>query len=91
VLADLLGVLGIIVAAPMLATIVLFGRYTMRKMLDQDPWPELEVEPAPLFTRERVLARIHKTLSLLPFIKLKTPSDTGSTTLPDEDQPEGEE
>ncbi len=90
VLADLLGVLGIIVAAPMLATIVLFGRYTMRKMLDQDPWPEKEVEPAPLFTRERVAARIRKTLSLLPFKKQKTQPDTNSTDLPDENQPEGE-
>lgn len=47
VFADLLGVLGIIIAAPMLATFILFGRYTMRKMLDQDPWPEQESEPQP--------------------------------------------
>ena len=90
VLADLLGILGIIIAAPMLATIVLFGRYTMRKMLDQPPWPEPEVEPEPLFTRERVLARIHRMLSLLPFKKRNTISDTDSTDLPDENQPEGE-
>ena len=47
VFADLLGVLGIIIAAPMLATFILFGRYTMRKMLDQAPWPEQEIEPLP--------------------------------------------
>ena len=90
VLADLLGILGIIIAAPMLATIVLFGRYTMRKMLDQPPWPEPEVEPEPLFTRERVLARIHRMLNLLPFKKRNAISDTDSTNLPDENQPEGE-
>ena len=49
VFADLLGVLGIIIAAPMLATIILFGRYTLRKIFDQDPWPEKRVKPpAPL-------------------------------------------
>lgn len=38
--ASLLGVLGVVVAAPMLATLQLFGQYTVRKMFDQDPWPE---------------------------------------------------
>ena len=90
VLADLLGVLGIIVAAPMLATIVLFGRRTTRKMMDQAPWPEPEVDPVPLFNRERIVARIRKTMSLLPFKNLKTSSGPDSTDLPDEDQPEGE-
>lgn len=37
--ANLLGILGVVIAAPFLATISLLGRYTMRKMLDLDPWP----------------------------------------------------
>ena len=44
--ANLLGILGVIIAAPFLATITLLGRYTMRKMFDQDPWAETE-HPAP--------------------------------------------
>ena len=37
--ASLLGILGIVLAAPLLATLQLVGRYTMRKLLDRDPWP----------------------------------------------------
>jgi predicted PurR-regulated permease PerM len=44
--ANLLGILGVIIAAPFLATITLLGRYTMRKMFDQDPWAKTEL-PAP--------------------------------------------
>ena len=43
--ANLIGILGIIVAAPLLATLQLIGRYTMRKLLDRDPWPPAEDEP----------------------------------------------
>ena len=45
--ANLLGILGVVIAAPFLATATLLGKYTMRKMLDQDPWPEAEEQPAP--------------------------------------------
>jgi predicted PurR-regulated permease PerM len=39
VAANLLGVLGVVIAAPFLASILLLGRYTMRKMFDLNPWP----------------------------------------------------
>jgi predicted PurR-regulated permease PerM len=46
--ANLIGILGIIVAAPLLATMQLVGRYTMRKLLDNDPWPpEEDILPPP--------------------------------------------
>lgn len=38
--ANLLGLLGVVIAAPFLATVTLLGRYVMRKMFDLDPWPE---------------------------------------------------
>ncbi len=38
VAANLFGILGILVAAPLLATLRLIGRYAIRKLLDQDPW-----------------------------------------------------
>jgi len=98
VFADLLGVLGIIIAAPMLATFILFGRYTMRKMLDQDPWPEQDSEPPTPLSWAGLVARLRRilrraqdnALSLLPFKKQNTPPNTDSTNLPDENQPEGE-
>ena len=45
--ANLLGILGVVIAAPFLATFTLLGRYTMRKMLDMDPLPEAEEKPSP--------------------------------------------
>jgi predicted PurR-regulated permease PerM len=42
VAANLLGLIGLLLAAPVLATLLLFGRYAIRKMFDQDPWPALE-------------------------------------------------
>jgi predicted PurR-regulated permease PerM len=45
--ANLLGLIGVVLAAPVLASIILVGRYTLRKMLDMDPWPQepLTLEP----------------------------------------------
>lgn len=46
--ANLFGILGVVVAAPILATATLLWNYVMRKMLDLDPFPEKEVtQPAP--------------------------------------------
>jgi predicted PurR-regulated permease PerM len=58
--ANLLGLLGVVIAAPILATAALLWRYTMRKMLDIDPWPEGEAQPpptppSPIFIRIRKL------------------------------------
>jgi predicted PurR-regulated permease PerM len=43
--ANLIGLLGIIVAAPLLATLQIISRYLVRKLLDKDPWPPEEDEP----------------------------------------------
>ena len=49
VAANLLGLLGVVIAAPFLASVTLLGRYTMRKMLDLEPFPEKETElPSPV-------------------------------------------
>ena len=47
VAANLLGLIGLLLAAPVLATFLLFGRYALRKMFDQDPWPEPEPDEKP--------------------------------------------
>jgi predicted PurR-regulated permease PerM len=40
--ANLIGLIGLVLAAPVLATGNLIGRYTIRKMFDIDPWTEPE-------------------------------------------------
>ncbi len=47
VAARLLGLIGLVLAAPVLATINLVGRYILRKMFDLDPFPETEMSDEP--------------------------------------------
>ena len=58
--ASLLGILGVVVAAPMLATVTLFFRYTMRKMLDLDPWPTDEARQTPPLPGSKQLAKLRR-------------------------------
>ncbi len=61
--ASLLGLIGLLLAAPVLASLQLFAFYAFRKMLDLDPWPMPEKTdednefplPAPV---QRVIDRI---------------------------------
>ncbi|HEY61245.1 MAG TPA: AI-2E family transporter [Anaerolineae bacterium] len=46
--ANLIGLIGVLLAAPVLATLKLFGQYITRKMLDMPPFPEPEQEIEPL-------------------------------------------
>ena len=41
---SLLGIVGVILAGPGLASLTMVGRYVARKMLDLDPWPETDEE-----------------------------------------------
>jgi len=43
-MASLMGVIGIFLAAPVVATLKLLGMYIFQKMFDLDPWPEPEEE-----------------------------------------------
>ncbi len=45
--ANLIGLIGLVLAAPVLASIILVGRYTVRKMFDRDPWAGIggQIEP----------------------------------------------
>jgi hypothetical protein len=52
VAANLLGILGVVIAAPSLASFTLLGRYTIRKMFDQNPFPLGETTPQPPVGRE---------------------------------------
>jgi predicted PurR-regulated permease PerM len=37
---SLLGIVGVILATPGLASLTMLGQYVVRKMLDLDPWPD---------------------------------------------------
>ncbi|MGE5221893.1 MAG: AI-2E family transporter [Omnitrophica WOR_2 bacterium] len=41
---NLIGIIGLVLAAPVLATLTLLGRYIVRKMLDLEPFPEASIE-----------------------------------------------
>ncbi len=58
--ANLLGIIGVVVAAPILATVILFWRYLIRKMLDLDPWPEPETRPIPTPVGARLLVALRR-------------------------------
>jgi predicted PurR-regulated permease PerM len=45
--ANLLGVIGVVLAAPVLATVQLILDYVVRKLFDQDPWEGMQVMPPP--------------------------------------------
>jgi len=62
VAASLLGILGVVIAAPILATFTLLGRYTTRKMLDMNPWPEPETAPPPPLGMD-LIARIKQLIN----------------------------
>lgn len=49
--ANLIGLIGLVLAAPAVATFKLVGRYIVRKMLDLDPWPlEDQIEKQPVIS-----------------------------------------
>jgi predicted PurR-regulated permease PerM len=52
VAANLLGILGVVIAAPSLASVTLLGRYTIRKMFDQNPFPAWDTAPPSPVGRE---------------------------------------
>lgn len=70
VAANLLGILGVVVAAPILATATLLWKYTMRKMLDMDSWPDEELHQPPHPPGSRLFASISRFFRNLS-LKLK--------------------
>jgi predicted PurR-regulated permease PerM len=46
--ANLIGIIGLLLAAPVLASATLIGRYTFNKMLDRDPWAGFPEESEPV-------------------------------------------
>ncbi|HZD56126.1 MAG TPA: AI-2E family transporter, partial [Anaerolineales bacterium] len=71
--ANLIGIIGLVLAAPVLATLKLLGRYTLRKMFDLDPWPETDQDMRPIeMPGSRTVERLREWLqSLNQMIKNK--------------------
>ena len=66
VATKLIGVIGLVLAAPVLATMQLLGRYILRKMFDLDPWPVKDpVEEQDLLPWSVPVNRIKDFLRLL--------------------------
>lgn len=65
VAANLFGILGVVVAAPILATATLLWKYTMRKMLDLNPWPEEEQRQPPPPSGSRLIVSIRRFIRSL--------------------------
>ncbi len=67
VAASLLGLLGVVLAAPVLATLTFVGRYVARKMLSLEPWPEPEREAEPVqYPWNKLLNRLVDWVRSLP-------------------------
>ena len=60
VAANLIGIIGVVLAAPVVATLKLFGTYFIRKMLDLDPWLEIETAAAPGLAGFRKIVQLLK-------------------------------
>ncbi len=50
IFANLIGLIGLILASPVVATLKLIGTYVVRKMLDLEPWPASPPPPPPALT-----------------------------------------
>ena len=60
--ANLFGILGVVVAAPILATAALLWNYVMRKMLDLEPFPEKETTQPPPPPGSRLMVTLRRFL-----------------------------
>lgn len=53
-----LGIIGLVLAAPVLATVTLLFRYALRKLFDLDPWPAKEPEARIKMPQDRLVHRL---------------------------------
>ena len=80
IMADLIGILGIVIAAPLLASLTLLGRYTIRKMFDLDPFPPSDSIPRAPGSRD-VMARFR-------LLRRSITDIMGKNTISDKEKPD---
>jgi predicted PurR-regulated permease PerM len=54
IFASWMGVIGVLIAAPMVASLKLLGTYIFRKLSDQDPWQNIKIISAPVPIRQLI-------------------------------------
>ena len=57
-----LGIIGLVLAAPVLATVTLVFRYSLRKLFDLDPWPAAEPQTRLQLPQDRLIHRLRAWL-----------------------------
>lgn len=63
ILARFIGAIGLVLAAPAVATLSLLGRYVFRKMFDLEPFPEPVSQPTPSESSwQRIYARLRRLM-----------------------------
>jgi predicted PurR-regulated permease PerM len=73
VAANLIGIIGLVLAAPVLATLNLLARYIFRKMFDLDPWMRSEEDEGQA-PRETLLTRWRRRMKALDRFLRRRPS-----------------
>jgi predicted PurR-regulated permease PerM len=75
--ANLLGIIGVVIAAPLLATVTLLGRYVTRKMFDTNPWPPQDdkQQPADLDLLKRITNFFRSKFGRKEVIPVATPKE----------------
>jgi predicted PurR-regulated permease PerM len=90
VAANLLGILGVIIAAPFLATLQLVSRYVFRKMFDQDPWPDPESDGGEISSQSMLAGRFQHAWRGLRAKLRRSPTELKDSQSNSKEQSEGE-
>ena len=76
---NLFGLIGVMLAAPVVATLKLVFEYIINKLLDRDPWHGVRTTPPPLdrSVRLAIIARLFQTKTTLETLIRRRPHQTG--------------
>ena len=77
---NLFGLIGVMLAAPVVATLKLLSEYIINKLLDRDPWHGVRTTPPPLdrSVRMAIKARFFQAKTLLETLLRRRPHRAGS-------------
>jgi predicted PurR-regulated permease PerM len=80
--ASLFGFIGVLLSAPLLASLKLIFTYVFRKLMDLDPWEGLDLIPPPVPISkviQKIKEKIHKW-----FLRFKRKTDRSASAVPEE-------
>ena len=77
---NLLGLVGVMLAAPVLATCKLLFEYVLNKLLDRDPWEGIKTNPPPISRslRQVIQFRLSRARDLVEGLFRRFSTRTGS-------------